>query len=82
MTEIPSPLPFDNSYVIEQVLLLGATTIEKRKTRSKKSMYRDILKEYDKESQYVETLFGPYSSKQYLKSAKAKISKNYKARLL
>ena len=53
MTEIPSPLPFDNSYVIEQV-----RNIKRRKSQNKKGMYLDIMKDYDRESQYVETLFG------------------------
>jgi hypothetical protein len=38
MTEIPSPLPFDNSYVIEQV-----RTMKRKKSKSKKGMYQDIM---------------------------------------
>jgi hypothetical protein len=53
MTEIPSPLPFDNSYVIEQV-----RNIKRRKSQNKKGMYLDIMKDYDRQSQYVETFFG------------------------
>ena len=45
MTEIPSPLPFDNSYVIDQV-----RTVRRKKSKSKKGMYHDIMKDYDRES--------------------------------
>ena len=53
MTEIPSPLPFDNSYVIDQV-----RNMKRRKSQNKKGMYLDIMKDYDRQSQYVETFFG------------------------
>lgn len=52
MTEIPSPLPFDNSYVIEQV-----RSMNRRKSKCKKGIYQDIMKDYDRVSQYVETFF-------------------------
>lgn len=58
MTEIPSPLPFDNSYVIEQ-----ARTIKRKKSQSKRGMYQEIMKDYDRESKYVETFFGTQSTK-------------------
>jgi hypothetical protein len=53
MTEIPSPLPFDNSYVIEQV-----RTMKRRKSKCKKGTYMDIMKDYERVSQYVEAFFG------------------------
>lgn len=58
MTEIPIPLPFDNSYVIEQVQYM-----KRKKSKSKRGMFQDIMKDYDRESQYVETFFGTKSSK-------------------